>query len=168
MLIIHEKEFLWRHTQQRKWRDSDKHALEGQLTDVVVGLLKLATAVKTDHARREIEEQAAEERSRKVQAALVEQDRLRKALARERSAVQLLLDQLIRWRKSQDLRLFVQTARDRGRFEESQLEGQALEDWAQWALQQADRLDPFTSSPSSILDDAERIEHMCDGLGGGR
>ena len=168
MIVIHEKEVLWKHTQQRKWRDSEKHVLEDQLNDVVVGLLKLSTALKVDHTRRELEAQAAEERGRKVQAALDEQDRLRKALAREIAAVQLLLDQGVRWRRSQDLRLLVQAARERGRLEESQLEGQALEDWAQWALQQADRFDPLIPSPPSILDDAGRIEHMCDGLEGRR
>jgi hypothetical protein len=168
MIVIQEKEVLWNHTQQRKWRDSEKHVLEDQLNDVVVGLLKLAAALRVDHARRELEAQAAEERGRKVRAALDEQDRLRKELARERAAVQLLLDQSLRWRKSQDLRLLVQAARERGRFEESQLEGQALEDWARWALQQADRLDPLAASPPSIIDDAARIERMCDGLEGRR
>jgi hypothetical protein len=168
MIVIHEKEVLWNHTQQRKWRDSEKHMLEDQLNDVVVGLLKLSTALKVDRTRRELEAQAAEERGRKVQAALDEQDRLRKALAREKAAVQLLLDQSVRWRRSQDLRHLVQAARERGRLEESQLEGQVLEDWARWALQQADRLDPLIPSPPSILDDAGRIEHMCDGLEGRR
>jgi hypothetical protein len=168
MIVIHEKEVLWNHTQQRKWRDSEKHVLEDQLNDVVVGLLKLSTALKVDRTRRELEAQAAEERGRKVQAALDEQDRLRKALAREKAAVQLLLDQSVRWRRSQDLRLLVQAARERGRLEESQLEGQALDDWTRWALQQADRLDPLIPSPPSILDDAGRIEHMCDGLEGRR
>lgn len=36
----------------------------------------------------------------------------------------------------------------------------SLADWVEWALRQADRLDPFTPSPRSILDDEQRIEQM--------
>ena len=71
-----------------------------------------------------------------------------------------------RWRRSHDLRLFVQEALRQGSLKEQDLAGTALKEWAEWALQQADRLDPFTASPPSILDDEERIKKMCDHLRG--
>lgn len=168
VIAIHEDGHLWNHSQQRNWRESEKRVLDDHLNDVVVGMLKLAAALKADLARRQQEACEEADRKRNLQAALDEQDRLRKALAREKAAISNLLSQAARWRQSQDIRQFVEHARERARLQELQLEGQGLEDWAQWALRQADRLDPFAASQPSILDDAERIEHMCDGLLGRR
>jgi hypothetical protein len=131
-------------------------------------MLKLASAVNADVARRERQALEEQERQRRLQAALDEQRRLRETLAQEKANVERLLEQAARWRESQNLRLFVEQARERGAVPGLGLEGQDFSDWIQWALRQADRLDPFTPSPPSILDEADRIEHMCDGLRGYR
>lgn len=165
---IRERQQLWNHNQQRNWRGSAKRALEEHLNDVIVGLLKLASAVNTDVARRERQALEEQERQRRLQVALDEQRCLRETLAQEKANVERLLEQATHWRESQNLRLFVEQARERGAVPGLGLEGQELSDWIQWALRQADRLDPFTPSPPSILDEAERIEHMCDGLRGYR
>ena len=149
---------------RRRWHDTEKHVLEEQLNDVVIGLLKLVHAVQEQLARKQREDQQERERARKIEEVLVEQDRLRKLFAKEKSAVARLRDQAVRWRESQTIRDFVARAHTEGRLREQSLEGQALEDWCGWALQQADRLDPFAESPPSILDRAEQIEHMSDGI----
>jgi hypothetical protein len=59
---------------------------------------------------------------------------------------------------------FVARARAQGEWPEMGLQGAELERWAEWAIAQADRMDPLKPSPTSILDDAERIEHLCDQL----
>ncbi len=159
---IWERQQHWNHNQQRNWRGSEKRALEERLNDVIVGMLKLASAVKADVARRERQALEEQERQRRLQAALDEQRRLRTVLAQEKANLERLLEQAARWRESQNLRRFVEQARERGALTELGLEGQELSEWIQWALQQADRLDPFTPSPPSILDEADRIEHMCD------
>jgi hypothetical protein len=147
---------------RRRWHDTEKHVLEDQLNDVVVGLLKLVHAVQEQLARKQREEQQERERARKIEEILAEQDGLRKLLTKEKSAVVRLRDQAVRWRESQTIRDFVARVRAEGRLREQSLEGQAMEDWCSWALQQADRLDPFAESPPSVLDRAEQIEHMSD------
>jgi hypothetical protein len=163
---IREASHLWNHTQQRNWRGSDKRVLEQHLSDVIVGMLKLAVAIKADIAKKAREAQREQERQRTRQAKLEEQRCLREALEEEKARVRLLLDQAARWRESQYLREFVEEACKRGAVAELGLEGNAFADWITWATCQADRLDPFAGSPPSILDDAEYIEHMCDGLRG--
>jgi hypothetical protein len=167
-IAIRERHHLWSHTQQRNWRESEKRVLEKRLNGVIVGMLELASAVEADMARREREAREEQERQRKLQAALDEQRRLRAALVQEKANVEHLLDQAVRWRESRHLRLFIEQVRERGAVPELELQGQELIDWIQWALRQADRLDPFKPSPPSILDDADRIEHMCDDLRGHR
>ena len=142
--------------------------LDQHLNDVIVGILKLSTAVKVALAEQERLASEAREHHRRLEQAQQEQLRLAAALAGERARVQLLRDQAARWRESENLRLFVLRAREVGGLARPQPDGPALDEWAGGALQQADRLDPFTPSPPSILDDAERIEHMCDGLRGAR
>ncbi len=163
-VAIREAHHLWHHNQQRNWRGSEKRALEERLTDVIVGMLKLSSAVKADIAEKERNAIEEQERKRQVQVALNEQKRLQEALAEEKASVELLLNQAARWRESKSVRLFIDEARERGRIDELELEGDDLARWISWAEEQADRLDPFSPSPPSILDDAERIEHMCDGM----
>ena len=131
-------------------------------------MLKLSSAVKVDLAERERRALEEQERQRKLQAALDEQERLQTALAQEKERVDLLVDQAARWRQSQSLRLFIEEARKHGRVDELGIEDDDLPPWLAWATEQADRFDPFSPSPPSILDDAEYIEHMCDGLRGWR
>ena len=149
---------------RRRWHDTEKHLLEEQLNDVVIGLLKIVHAVQEQLARKQREAEQEQERARKIEEVLADQDRLRKLFAKEKSAVARLRDQAVRWRESQTIRDFVARVRTEGRLREQSLEGQAMEDWCSWALQQADRLDPFADSPPSILDQAEKIEHMSDGI----
>src|SRR5262249_22738341 len=112
----------------------------------------------------ERERQEEMERQRQLKIALDEQSRLRAELAKERALVDGLRKQTARWCESQNIRRYVEHARDRGQIPEMHLEGPDLERWAEWALLQADRLDPLRPSPPSIIDRAEQIEHMCDEL----
>ncbi len=147
---------------QRRWRDSAKRALEDRLELVLVGILNLAYGVRAARAQRRRWEDEQRERARQRQAALEEEQRRRDALAAERGRVARLRDQVTRWRESQDLRRFVEHARERGGPPELGLEGREIASWTAWALEQADRLDPLAPSPPSILDDAEAIDATAD------
>lgn len=157
---VHEE--LWGAALQRRWRDSATRALEDRLELVLVGMLKLAYGVRAERARRRRREDEERERARQRRAELEEQQRRRAALAAERARVARLRDQATRWRESQHLRRFVDEARERGALPELGLDGHELASWIAWALQQADRLDPFAPSPPSILDDAEAIDATAD------
>jgi hypothetical protein len=59
------------------------------------------------------------------------------------------------WRKDRDLRAYIQAVEERAIREHGRIEeGSELDCWLKWARQQADRLDPLTPSPPSILDEA--------------
>ncbi len=89
---------------------------------------------------------------------------LRAELAAEKVHVESLRKQADRWCESENIRRFVERACAQGELLEMGLRSAELERWAEWALAQADRMDPLKPSPTSILDDADRIEHMCDEL----
>jgi hypothetical protein len=161
---LQEDHRFWGSNHRRKWRDAKTRRVEDRLNNVLIGMVKLASAIRADVAERERE--AARERQRKaeIEAALEEQRRLKAEVAREKANVNALLQQANNWRKSRDLRGLVDEARRRGVVPGLGLHGLQAEEWIEWALLHADRLDPFVPSPPSILDEADRIEHMCDGL----
>lgn len=115
----------------------------------------MAAAVAADNARKEREAKAEEERERQRKAIAEEQRQLRAQLAEERNRVQKLRDQARRWRESDNLRRLVAEGQRRGIVPDLDCSS-TLAEWTQWGLRQADRLDPFTPSPSSILDDERR------------
>jgi hypothetical protein len=160
-ISIKEDESIYPHTQQRSWNESDKRPIEDCLNSVLTGLIKLAAAVKAHRESKEVEARAEEARRQRVEAALTEQKKLRAAFDAEKSRLEELRRQARAWREAQDLRMYVAEGRKRMRGDASTPEDN-LERWAEWALAQADRLDPFSPSPPSILDEGERIERMVD------
>ena len=163
-VMIREEDRMW-STQQRNWNDSKKRGVEERLHQVIVGMLRLAAAVKSHQIQQEKEARERQERERRLEAARQEQARLRDELRREKGRAEFLLEQAERWRVSQNLRQFIDEVRDQGKLAELEIDGQGVETWATWALQHADRLDPFAVSPPSILDDEKQILHMCARLG---
>ena len=57
---------------RRRWHDTEKHVLEEQLNDVVIGLLKLVHAVQEQLVRKQREEQQEQERARRIEEVLAE------------------------------------------------------------------------------------------------
>ena len=163
-VMIREEDRIW-HTQQRNWNDSKKREVEDRLHLVIVGMLRLAAAVKSHQIQQEKETRERQDQERRREVARQEQARLRDELRQEKGRVEFLLKQAERWRVSQNLRLFIAEVQEQGKLAELNIEGQEVETWATWALQQADRLDPFAVSPPSILDDEKQILHMCAHLG---
>lgn len=166
-LALAEEPRLWDQA-RRKWHDSERRSLDVQLNEVAVGMLRIATAVRAKIAEQEKARRREEERQRQLQVALDEQKKLRAEVAAEKTRVDNLRKQAERWREAANIRQFVDQVRALGAVPPLGLEGEDLEHWAEWARQQADRIDPLTPNPPSILDDADRIEHMCDALQGRR
>lgn len=73
----------------------------------------------------------------------------------ELSRVNRLMNEAASWQKSQTIRAYIQAVKERAIREHGHIEeGSELDCWLTWARQQADRLDPLTPSPPSILDKA--------------
>lgn len=133
-------------------RDTPKHRLEEFLNKIVV---RWAVNVgRLPGERRVAEERAAkyaeEERLRQEQE--VRRQRLRLDFAdrqrTERERVEKLKQLAARWQESQQIRAYVAAVAARH---------QAVHDddrsrWCDWAMKQADRLDPLVESQRSILD----------------
>lgn len=140
-----------RHT----WRDTEKHTLGGCLNRIVAGLVQTAARVKVEQEKQQRREQEgrAEEARRQEEARRRAEARAR--VEAERARVAELRQQAKDWRESQELRAYVEAARqkhlaDRGSIEPESDFGR----WLEWATRQADRLDPLCENPPSILDEA--------------
>lgn len=127
------------------WKDHPGRKLEAQLNDVMLGLR--AMAVKRRDERRQRQE--FEER---VEAFHARRDDLRQRVEDEQEAVDRLEREADAWRRAATIRAYVAAVEAQPAAPRRHASGEA---WAPWARAQADRLDPLTHSPSSILDTAE-------------
>lgn len=137
---------------RRRWADGGRQQLEQCLASVVVQL-ELVAAERREARRQRAEEQAryeAWQREREEKLSLIRQEEAR---------VARLYAEVDAWRRSEQIRAYVAAAREHLRIKR----GVGLSDpvehpWLAWATAQADRLDPLTEAPPSILDDKEKCE----------
>lgn len=131
---------------QTIWKDSRHRKVETRLNDVMIGLRALAN--------HQLEERRkASERKRRYDIVQEERAQLRLKITQERSAIEALETGANAWTRAQHMRAYI-TAAELQYAERGELE--ARREWLAWARQQADRLDPLTPSPASILDIPER------------
>jgi hypothetical protein len=132
---------------RKSWYDEVKQRLEYLLNSFVIGLVEGALKIEESKIKREREEQKRQEiipmRQEKVR--LIEE---------EKSRVRTLEMDAANWLKSQQIRSYVEALRNLVIQNEGEIaQGSEIEKWLIWASQQADRFDPLTKSPLSILDD---------------
>ncbi|ARP97808.1 hypothetical protein [Pseudorhodoplanes sinuspersici] len=122
------------------WRDEEGRTLEQQLTEIIIGM-----AVAGEHLHRKwLEQQAAWRRKQKEEAELEAQRRKADEDRRERERIAALekakRDALHRdakaWREAADIRAYVEAVRRAADAPD------LIESWANWALLEADKLDP--------------------------
>lgn len=130
---------------ETNWEDRDGCPLEEQLADIVVGLAKAGAythrAILAENdawQRKEKERQELEARQRKEQEEQRERDRL---AAAEKEKLTALMQQAEDWRKAAEIRAFVAAV---GAMKD-QTDEANLQEWSQWALLEADKLDPLSS-----------------------
>ncbi|WP_442753300.1 hypothetical protein ACNHKD_09800 [Methylocystis sp. JAN1] len=125
------------------WRDEDGRKLEQQLTDIIIGM-----AVAGEHLHRKwLEQQAAWARQRQEEAEREAKRRKAEEERRERERLAALekakRDALRRdaeaWREANDIRAYVEAIR------RSEASPESTEEWARWALLEADGIDPIVS-----------------------
>jgi hypothetical protein len=118
-------------------KDTDKKSIEVCLNDFIIRLIKVAETEKADRLeweRRRAEEEEARQRREEIER------RKRK----ERERYEQLLKQVDAWTKSNQIRLFVEAVKISAVREAGSIEsGSDLDQWIQWANQQADRTDPI-------------------------
>lgn len=128
------------------WNDGKRQKIEHCLNPFTAAAYQLAAQEKADRIQREIEERARAEREH-------QRDILRHKIVHEHARVERLSEQVKAWQAAQQLRDYVQAVRSAGYYAQAVITGgRDLEAWCDWALDQANRLDPTVSSPPSVLD----------------
>jgi hypothetical protein len=129
----------WADGLQKTWSDGKTTKLENCLNDFVVGLLKVAEAVKARRLKQEQEEQLRREAERRRQEeAIKRQEELTRRQALEQEATN--------WAKAQQLRTYLSALKDMLTSKHGEIQpGSQADQWLAWAHQHADRLDPLVA-----------------------
>jgi hypothetical protein len=135
---------------RKHWSDGRRQRLEACLGAFVLQLEHVAAWIKTDRQRREDAEQ--KRRAWELKRA----EKLR-AIHEEEQRLATLRAQVDAWCQSERLRGFVRAVDEAARNGRIRHDAE-LRRWLAWVSDQADRLDPLSVSPPSILDEKKRYE----------
>lgn len=138
----------WDGTRQ-SWADGKRQTVEERLDSFIAGLIEAAGVVRQRREKREQEAREWEERRRRAQE-------LARLKQEETARIEQLDREVNGWQRAQRIREYVAAVRrvwqdSPGTAEEEEKRAQ----WVEWALQQADRVDPLRESPSSVLDEPD-------------
>lgn len=123
---------------KKSWIDNQTLKLERKIDSFIENLVKAAVIKQRERLEKEARQREQEkERIRQEEAERVKEE--------ERKKVIKLLSDVENWKKSNDLRDYIEAVRAKAYKENGEIEpGSALSKWIEWALQQADKIDPLT------------------------
>jgi hypothetical protein len=153
VLSILEGGSYWLNGCRYTWRDTDTQKLEDRLNTVVRGLVQMAAKIQRHEEieRKEKEVQRLEAEKRAERARLIAEKRAQQKA--EKSRVEQLIATAENWNQSKLIRELVETVRKAHSMTGPINAESEIAKWLAWAGLQADRLDPLTPSPPSILDE---------------
>ena len=106
----------------------------------------VAAQKKADREERERQRLEWEEISKR-------RDEIQRLQEEERTKIESLNQHVENWLKSQQIRSFISELRSNDTQQiQKIIKCEDIAEWLNWALQQADRLDPLKETPISILD----------------
>ena len=144
----------WADGCRQTWRDGGKSPLEDRLNSVVVGLIKFAAREKERQVEREKKAQAERETQQRRQEEAKLRAEKRTLIKAEHDRVNALIEKSTQWQQSQNLRHYIEAEKKKHLTCHEALDPESeFSRWCEWAVQQADRLDPLVESPPSILDE---------------
>ena len=159
-LTIHDRSRFYYDNSRKNWRDTKRKQLEDSLDAFVIGLIKRAAKKKEYRRQEEEKERQRQEMARLREEARQRQAELRRNIQEEQERVSKLVSDAENHQKSQQVRAFIAAV------EKEHQNGNAVyanadefESWVKWARDQADRLDPLSDSPPSILDQADELDN---------
>ena len=126
---------------QKVWRDRENVKLEEQVPKCVAGMMRIALKERADdHARKERELV----RQKKIDEVAAELEKIEV----EEKKIRLLRREVLAWHRAERIRKYVAAVGE-----------SAVKDaeWIAWAQHQADRVDPLSETPKSIVDDKEEV-----------
>lgn len=129
---------------QGVWSDSKRRRVEERLGEVMLGLRKLAIWRRLDRERQQAREARHQEEVQRCA-------RLKAEIEAEKARIQRLEDDATAWKRAEAIRAFA----DARAAAVASTNDPDLTSWLAWARDQADRIDPLTPSPPSIIDTPE-------------
>ena len=147
---------------RHKWSDGKQQRLENSLNSVISGMIACATRM-AEAARKEAEEEKrrqAEEKKRQEKLRVLKD--LAAKIKAEQGRVDAFIQEAADWRGSRLLREYVAAVRANAEKNREECDpGSERGKWIEWAIQQADRLDPLVAEkPPSILDRAPEVANL--------
>lgn len=127
----------WVDGVQKSWSDGKTARLETTLNNFLVGLLKVAEALKARRLKQEEEARLRREAQRRREE---EEQRLQEEQRRR----QALFSEAENWAKAQQLRTYLAVAKEAVVTQHGTIQpGSKADQWFSWAYQQADAIDPL-------------------------
>lgn len=158
-LTIHDVGYWWGDKARKNWRDTKRKALEASLDSFVKGLVKLAVQ-KKEYERKEAEkEQRRLEMRRQAEERERQRAELKHSIQEEKKKVSQLITDAENRQKSKTVQAFIIDV-EKEYSEDNNCYEPAIDykTWVKWAQDQADRLDPITPSPPSIIDQEKELD----------
>jgi hypothetical protein len=81
-------------------------------------------------------------------------------IRREKKRVRDLEVEAENWRRAEKIRAYIEAVKKAGGLKDRHMDDNSLAQWIKWAQEQADRIDPLTASPPSILDEEENFSPL--------
>jgi hypothetical protein len=78
-------------------------------------------------------------------------------IVEEEKRIKTLEQDAAAWRRAQRIRKYIAAVAEGAAKETDSTERARLKEWIDWAARQADRLDPLTASPASIVDGKQGV-----------
>jgi len=149
----------WLQGCRQTWRDTPKRLLETCLDQVIAGLMAVAARIKQHEEESRRKEEARREAEKRHQELAEQRALKRAAIQAERARLDALLEEAKRWGQSRNLRNYIQAVHEKALLTGQDIQTDAkLNGWIVWASTHADRLDPLTESPPSLLDEVVEEE----------
>lgn len=133
----------------KSWQDDKNGKIEKFYRDIVIEIIVTGEKYYRDSQNRHHEwlvERKAEleekERKRQIEE---ERQRIERKRKYEQDCIDQLLDQANSFRQANEIRAYVEMVKQADDMTENPMSRQEFEEWAQWALAQADRIDPVKS-----------------------
>lgn len=144
------------------WQDDEQGTLESKATQIVVEMIIAGELLHRESELRhhrwlverkdQLEKEALEKKAAQVQK---ERERLTKL---EAARVTRLLDQATALRQAREIRAFVDEVRQVIRSSGAPIDSGEFDSWSEWALSQANRIDPTLNGAfSSTMDDSDPL-----------
>jgi len=134
------------------WRDTEQTKIESLVPECIASIMKIAVEYRRATAKMHQEQFFQKLRWEELQ-------QLKAQIEAEEARIERLQIGADNWHRARRIREYVLALVECKKKQEKELgPDTALGRWTIWALQQADRIDPLTENPTSILDRKRELE----------